>query len=784
MSKKDAATLTLKAGQPDLNFKDLIDHLKVGVYRSSPGPRGKFLFANPALGEILGYTPEELLKTRLADLYENPRQRQHFIEKISRQGYVREEDIRLKKKNGGLVWCSVTAVTVKDKSGELKWIDGFMIDVTAHRKVERELLESKELFRVVFDNSAVAITVTDKNERVIAWNLFAERLLGMTKEDLFNRPVKELYPLKEWRRIRAFRIRKKGVLPDMETQIIKKDGSIIEASLSISILKDIEGNITGAIGIIRDITSQKIAERKLRESENKTRIILDNSAAAITLTDGSEQIISWNKFTEQLLGMKRRDLYMKPVSFLYPKEEWKKIRAENIRNIGSRHHLETKVIHKDGRIIDIDLSINVLKDANNKIVGSVGIMYDITERKQAQEILLQAKIAAEEASSAKTMFLANMSHEVRTPMNAIMGMIDLTLDTSLSEEQKDNLKTAKDAAQNLLVLLNDILDLSRVEAGKITLEDIEINLRNVIHSVCKGLEVLARNKSLELLWSVDTNIPEFLMGDPVRLRQVITNLVNNAIKFTHKGKIEVNVKIASLSNDVASLIFSVSDTGIGIAKDKVNSILEPFPQVDHPTPRRYGGTGLGLTISRRLVEMMGGRIWVESEPWKGSTFYFMATLKISPKDTTTTVASLSAAAPLSEQPSEKIVFQGIRVLLAEDNPVNQKIATKLLEKRGLTVKATQNGQEAMDCLSKELFDIILMDVQMPVLDGLEATKLIREDEKQTGRHIPIVAMTAHAMEGDEARCLAAGMDGYISKPIDLVRVFEVIESVLTKKASL
>ena len=774
MNKKHARGLS-HSSLP-INFKDLIDNLKVGVYQSSPGPQGKFLFANPAISKILGYPHSEILKISLSKIYQNPRERKNLIGKLKKYGSVTDEILKLKRRGGSAVWCSVTAVAVKDSKGRIRWIDGFLEDVTHQKNIEQELLESKELFRIVFDHSPVAITVTDKNERIIAWNPFAEKLLGMMKGDLFNKHVKELYPPVEWRRIRAARIRQKGMLPDMETKIIKKDGSTIEVHLSISTLRDLEGHVTAAISIIRDITIQKTAERRLKESEEKTRVILDNSAAAITLTDKHERIVSWNRFTEELLGMNRKDLYMKPVSSLYPKEEWQKIRAANIRHLGSKHHLETQVIRKDGTILEIDLSINVLKDSSGHIVGSVGMIQDNTERKKTQALLLQAKMTAEEASIAKSFFLANMSHEVRTPLNAILGMMDLTLDTSLTDEQRDNLRTAKDAAGNLLSLLNDILDLSRVESGKIKLETIEFNIRNVIGSVCKGLMVLARNKNLELLWVVDSVVPELLIGDPTRLRQIIINLVNNAIKFTHKGKIEVSVKASDVKESEAYLAFSVSDTGIGIPQDKQGSIFEVFTQADDSTTRRYGGTGLGLAISKRLVEMMNGRIWVESEQFKGSTFHFTGVFKISKKDRLTSVSS--AEQPAFQAPTKEI--RGVRILLAEDNPVNQKIAMRLLEKQGCIVEVAENGHEAVDKASKGNFDVILMDVQMPVLDGLEATRLIREGEKQTGKHIPIIAMTARAMEGDEKKCLDSGMDSYISKPIDPPKVFETIGNLTAK----
>lgn len=782
--------------RPDIPSQDLIDNLRIGIYRITPGLKSRFLFANPAFAEILGLNTKEILKRKTADLFKTSRQWRMLQDKICRQGYVKNEEMILVRKDGHPVWCSLTVSAVFDTRGRLKWFDGLLEDISTHKQVERELLESKELFRLVFDNSAVAITVADKDEKIIAWNPFAERLLEMPKEDLFNKPVKELYPPSEWRRIRSFRIRRKGLLTNIETKMIKNDGSVLEVSMSLSVLKDVQGNVTGTIGILRDITREKIAERKLKESENTTRVILDNSAAAITLTDRNERIVSWNKFTEQLLGMKKKDLYMKPVSILYPPEEWKKIRAEDIRKIGSKQHLETRVMKKDGQTIDVDLSITILKDSQNNIIGSVGMMQDITEYKKARQMLWEAKIAAEEANSAKSQFLANMSHEVRTPMNAIVGMIDMTLDTSLNDEQRDNLNTAKEAAENLLNLINDILDLSKVEAGKVVLEEIDVHVGNVVKSICKGLSVLARNKNLELLWHIDDNVPYLVKGDPVRLRQIIINLVNNAIKFTSQGKVEVRVQAPVIEDAYCELLFSVSDTGIGISKEKRATVFEVFTQADTSITRRYGGTGLGLAISKRLVEMMGGRIWVESEIKEGSRFFFTVNFKIKQKEAPALAPidfeahkrpapivldteKQPASVPAAEVPSPP-AGPPLRVLLAEDNLVNQKIAVKMIEKKGWLIKAVENGQEAVEILSKEAFDVVLMDVQMPVMDGFKATQAIRTQEQSNGQHIPIIAMTAHAMEGDEQKCLEAGMDGYVSKPIDRTKLFETIDHLVKK----
>lgn len=762
----------------EIKFKEFVDNLKVGVFRCTPGLKGKFLFTNAAFREMFGYNAQEVFKIFVEDLLKDHRKLKSILKRIRTQGFLEKEQIRLKGKDCRPFWGSMTWVAIKEKKGRVKYFDVLIEDISVQKHIEKELSESKELFRVVFDNSAAAITVIDQNEKILAWNPFAEKMLEMNKKDLFNKPIKELYPPQEWRRLRSLRIRHRGMLSDIETRIYKKDGSLLDVNMSISVLKNTSGHFYGAIGIMRDITHQKIAERKIRESENKIRIILDNSAAAITLTDENERIVSWNSYTEHLLGYKKKDLDLMPVSSLYPPQEWAKIRSENIRKTGSRHHLQTKALTKSGRVIDIDLSINVLKDANGKILGSVGIMQDITEQKQFQQMLLKAKLAAEEANNAKSLFLANMSHEVRTPMSTIMGMIDLTLDTQLGDEQKDNLKIAKDAADNLLSLLNDILDLSRVEAGKINLECIEFNLSNIVQSVCQGLSVLARNKDLELSWHIDADVPEFLEGDPVRVRQVLVNLINNAIKFTHQGKIETQVKIFYRSEQECQLLFSVADSGIGIPKDKQEMIFDVFTQADDSTTRRYGGTGLGLAISKRLVEMMGGRIWVESEASKGSTFFFTAAFKY--KKEAPAIRDVPKTESISEKQSFPKEIQNLRILLAEDNLVNQKIAVKILEKQGWRVFTAVNGREVLDLLAHESFDLVLMDAQMPVLDGVETTRLIREDEKKTGKYIPIVALTARAMEEDRQRCLSAGMDDYVPKPIDRLQLFEVIENIFKK----
>jgi signal transduction histidine kinase/ActR/RegA family two-component response regulator len=384
--------------------------------------------------------------------------------------------------------------------------------------------------------------------------------------------------------------------------------------------------------------------------------------------------------------------------------------------------------------------------------------------------LLAAKRLAEEASRAKSEFLANMSHEIRTPMNGIIGMTDLALMTPLTDTQRDYLQTVRNSAESLLVIINDILDFSKIEAGKLEIIAVDFSLRTLLGDTLKPMSIRAEEKRLRLSVDVSPDVPDAIVSDPVRLRQVLVNLVSNALKFTDAGEILVRI-VHDMEPDGArvTLHFSVVDTGIGISEDKQVAIFQAFTQADGSTTRLYGGTGLGLTISWQLVSLMGGQIQVESTPGRGSAFYFSITVPL-------------ASAPIAIKPAPKPAVQVVearplRVLVAEDNVVNRRLAEHLLRQRGHQPLMVVNGREAVDALARTSFDLVLMDLQMPEMDGFEATAAIRAQERGTGARIPIVALTAHAMEGDRQRCLDADMDGYVSKPIDATELFSVIDQV-------
>ena len=634
-------------------LREFIHALKIGICRTTVGAGAEFVFTNVTFTAMLGYKKEELLGSKVVDVFADSKAFKDILAQLKKDALLDNYEVMLRCKNGEAIAASLAITVERDPQGWVRFLDFVVEDITKQKEIEKDLSRSRELFKVIFDNSAAAITVTDKDEKIIAWNPFAEQMFEMTREDLFNKPIKDLYPEREWRKMRKLKIRQKGSLSGISTEVIKKDGTLLDVDASISIIKDAQGNVVGSIGILRDTTKQR----------------------------------------------------------------------------------------------------------------------------RVQEMLLKAKMEAEEANSSKSLFLAKMSHELRTPMNAIIGMLDLTLDTGLSDEQHENLKVAKDAAGNLLRLINDILDLSRAEAGKITVETIEISLAEIVRSVCRGLQVLAQNKNLYLSWNVSDQIPPLMMGDPVRIRQIIINLVNNSIKFTHKGGVTVGVSLLTRYDQECDILFAIKDTGIGIPKEKQSRIFEVFSQADEQTSRRYGGTGLGLAISKKLAEIMGGRVWVESEEGQGSTFNVVVRLKIS----TTPVEVRAATTDAAEASAQEDVGR-LRILLAEDNLVNQKIAVRVLEKRGWEVVAANNGKEALEAISKTRFDMVLMDDQMPEMSGVEAASIIRTEEKQTGFHLPIIAMTANAMAGDRERYLAVGMDGYVSKPIDRDQLFrEIINLVKQRK---
>jgi PAS domain S-box-containing protein len=515
------------------------------------------------------------------------------------------------------------------------------------------------------------------------------------------------------------------------------------------------------------------SERDLRESSEMVRLLLDSTAEAIYGINTQGNCTLCNRACVKLLGYREAaDLlgknmhelmhYMRADGTPYPVEECHIYQA--FRQ-GKGSHVDDEVVWRsDGTNFPTEYwSYPMFR--GEQVIGAVVTFIDITERRQAEVALMAAKAVAEQANRTKSEFLANMSHEIRTPMNGVMGMTDLLLETGLTPEQREYLETIKLSADSLLTVVNDILDFSKIEAGKMNLEIIDFNLRDRLKTALKILSVRADQKGLKLLCNIGPGVPEAMRGDSNRLRQVVANLVGNAIKFTDKGNVLLDVQVEAEDDALRMLHFVVADTGIGIAIEKQQIIFDSFSQADSSTTRKYGGTGLGLTISKHLVEKMGGKMWVESEVGRGTEFHFTAWLGTSEK----TIEAGTARYSLHGARDPKDFF---RVLVAEDNHVNQLLTTRLLEKRGHRAVVVANGREALEALKKENYDLVLMDIHMPEMDGIEATAAIRQREKETGLHQPVIAVTASV---DRAPCLAAGMDGHLSKPIQPQELDEVLK---------
>jgi len=583
-----------------------------------------------------------------------------------------------------------------------------------------------------------------------------------------------------------------------EGSIRLKNGRMANIAVSLAPVRIPEGAIVGVIGIGFEITEQKLAEEALRSANTFQQQILDTAATAIFTVDGAGHITAANEAFCAITGFSKKDVIGKKCNILCGGSCADGCGFNDPSRTEPIFRKQCTVYAKDGRPLTILKNASPISREGGRTTGGIVSFVDITELIQARDAAEKTKnelraaneqleqaieranqmaLEAEAANMAKSEFLANMSHEIRTPMNGVIGMTQLLLDTQLDEEQRDYANTARACANSLLTLINDILDFSKIEAGKLSLEPIDLNLRDTLREAMRPLAFQAHEKGIELALRVLPDVPNALIGDRVRLGQIVVNLIGNAIKFTAEGEVVLRVEREGRTDEGIHLHFSVADTGIGIPPEKQRLVFMPFAQADGSTTRQYGGTGLGLAICSRLAQLMGGRIWVESEVGKGSTFHFTALFELREP-----VGGELAMPPAASEPYQRLSGGGgsatsqrkLRILLAEDNAVNQKLVVRMLEKRGHSILVTVNGKEALAAIEKQAFDLVLMDVQMPDMDGFEATAEIRRREKESGGHIPIIAMTAHAMKGDRERCLDAGMDAYVSKPIAIKDLLDTI----------
>jgi PAS domain S-box-containing protein len=798
---------------------------------------------------------------------------------------------------GGLLGRESAAQDPTSSDGdELEQLSRLIADLVGEREKQRNQLDN---LKFALDQHAI-VSITDLAGTITYANDKFCEISGYLREDLIgnnHRIVKSALHAPEvfegmWRTIAS------GEVWHGEICNLKKDGSPYWVAATIVPLLDESGLPTEYIAIRTDITARKDAETKLADQLHFSKQLMDAIPLPIYYKGTDGRYLGCNRAFADLLGIKDIQAWLGTSVLQLPIDkkiaEFHRQKDLELFAIAGTQSYEVPAIRIGERELSLRYHKASLTRPDGSISGLIGAMIDLTDRVRWEEGLILARDAAEAANRAKSDFLANMSHEIRTPMNGIIGMTDLALDTNLDEEQREYLQIVKSSSEALLTVINDILDFSKIEAGKLAIEAVSFDLQRTIEETLKTLALRTHEKGLELVCEMPANLPARVVGDPGRLRQIVLNLVGNAIKFTEKGEIVLRVAVDSLDGQRATIRVSVSDTGIGIATEKQAHIFDAFAQEDTSTTRKYGGTGLGLTISNRLVQLMGGRLWVESQPGRGSTFLFTLDLGVGIMEQPTAqlaslagrdalviddnavnrqvlvrllqrwgmtaaevdsgkaaigllagdplpgvvlldmhmpgmdgfavgawiraqsrlktlpVLMLSSGAmrgdaqrcrdigldgyfpkPVAEEelhaalgklfgqersvatPVELITRHqqrdsqpALEVLLVEDNPVNQQLAMRLLEKWGHRVTLAANGQLALDALERQTFDVALMDMQMPVMSGIEATREIRRREATGGRPpLTIIAMTANAMQGDREACLEAGMNDYIAKPI-------------------
>jgi two-component system, sensor histidine kinase and response regulator len=899
----------------DKLFRSIFENSQIGI--SFFNIVGQAVFTNRAFQEMLGYTERELSHLEKWDELIHPDDRacgrDRYTELVQGKREKDEWEQRFVRRDGSIVVTSARFSLIRDSAGTPQYVTSLTEDITERKRTDEERQLLTRRMQLILESTGQGIYGIDLEGRCTFINRATCEVLGYRPDEAVGRNMHYLvhhhkpdgspYPVEDCPIFRAF-IRGEGCLIDTEV-IWRRDGIAIPVEYSSFPIFE-NGKITGAVVTFVDITERKRAEEKLRESEQLFRSIFENAQIGINFFRIDRQEVSPNRAMQEILGYSEKELSRLETwdRITHPDESatHAKRYAELVQGTRDKDQWEQRLVRRDGSTVVTSVRFSLLRDTAGRPQYLAALQEDITERKRLEAELVTAKDVAEAAAKAKADFLANMSHEIRTPMNAILGMTHLALKTELTPKQRNYLTKSKTAAQALLGIINDILDFSKIEAGKLDIERMDFRLDSVLEDLSSVVGQKVHDKNLEFLISAPHELPPALIGDPLRLGQILINLVNNAVKFTDRGEVVVSITVEEQLSDRIKLKFSIRDSGIGMTPEQTGRLFQAFSQADTSTTRKYGGTGLGLSISKRLVEMIGGEIWVESDYGTGSTFLFTAWFGVGSaelgkkrfiRDLTgiralvvddnalareiladalkafalrvETVSSgesalLELAAADSRDPYQVVLMDwhmpgmdgleasrlilsaghlkhvpkivmvtafggeeirtqadeigvngyllkpvsssllydtlmdlfgateqdssrsrpakrddfvsfdasGIRILLVEDNDVNQQVATELLESVGASVTIANHGGEAVKILTAgdhpPPFDIVFMDLQMPEMDGFTATRLIRAKPQLLG--LPIIAMTAHALVEERQRCIDAGMNDHVSKPIE------------------
>jgi PAS domain S-box-containing protein len=772
-----------KLRDSEARFRGVFEHAPIGLCVS--GLDGRFIQVNPAFRRMVGYTEQELLSMHFLDLT-HPDDvpmclgiKQALSENPNESP---ETEKRYVHRNGNVIWVRSKISRVQEASGDYDVVH--VEDITARKHAEEALSESEDRFRLIADACPAMLWVTDAQGGNVFVNRFWRDFFCPTGDQSEGNGWQTLFHPEDGQAyIESFARAVRDRAPfRAEARVRRGDGSLRLIDSYAEPRLSTAGTFLGHVGISSDITDRRQAEEAIRNSQELAQSTIDELSSHVCVLDENGRIIAVNRAWREFAAANRSVLQSPDETILNEGADYLAIcdqAAEADHEVAEFACNIRAVLYGEKEHYSLEYSSHS-PDRQRWFIGTVHRFsigrqprilvehINITDRKLAENALYLASQDAEEANRAKSRFLASMSHEIRTPMNGVIGMLQLLDQSELTDEQRRYASVAQHSGRVLLSLIDDILDLSKIEARKITFEKVDFNLQHAIEDAVHLFRVEASDKGLQVRVRVAPDLPALLCGDPYRLRQILTNLCANAIKFTDRGEIAVEVALVSAPGSTVTVRFTVADTGIGLRPDQIGSLFSPFTQADASTTRKYGGTGLGLAISKQLVELMGGTIGVESREGQGSTFWF--------------TAAFDAAQNSDPRPSNNgangranivPVERDATILVAEDNLVNREVTLAQLKKLGYRATAVNNGAEAVNALDQSHFDLVLMDCEMPVMDGFEATRRIRAS---LCPKIPVIALTASAMVVDRDRCAQEGMDDFLSKPTDMAQLSKLLDN--------
>ncbi len=772
--KKDVTSKTKEILKTESMFQDLIGAASDVIFKTNI--KGDFIYINSVAEKLSGYSNADFLAQNFTFLV-----REDYKEVLIKHFYNQHKDKQKASyieypvitKTGEEIWLGQSTNLIIEEGNPIEFF-ALARDISERKKTESELINNTKKLEGIIVNQNAGVLVEDANRKISMTNhqfckmfsipLRYQDLIGEdcsnSAEDSKHLVVDSTKFINEITKIVKER---KLVLSDKLEMV---DGSFLERDY-IPLFSN--NKFIGQVWQYRDVTQREIQTALLQKSEEKYRGVIENLKLGILEVDNTDKITkAYDRFCElsgysedELIGMNPSELMLDESSKLLMNEQ----KVKRLQGLSSVY--EVPLVTKNGSIKWMIISGAPFFDVDGTLLGTIGLHLDITDRKKMESELLFAKQNAEELNKVKELFLANMSHEIRTPMNAIIGMTELLQQTELTSDQFKYLNAVETSSSNLLSLINDILDFSKIEMGEITLEEIDFNIEKLILNIKSTVSFKAEKNGVEVLLKIDEKIPKNLIGDPNKLNQVILNLANNAVKFTKNGSVSITLDLVYLKNEVARIKFSILDEGIGIEKSELKNIFQNFKQAGSYISREYGGTGLGLPISDKIVRLMGSQISVESTLLKGSSFNFTIDLR-------------SSSRSINLESKIEIIknFNNCRILVVEDNEVNMLMVNTMLKKWNCQILNANNGQEAVDTLIKENVDLILMDLHMPKMGGMEATEIIRN---KLHSNTPIIALTANAIVGEAEKCIEVGMNDFISKPFKQIQLNKKISDWINSK---